>query len=340
MRFHSDPALPRCDRATLVHGRRSSAQVPPKTRYAPPRTVMPRHPSPSSRFIETLISTSAASSAILAGLLGWAYLRSHSDLALAQMADSVSDVFTSVALLWALRISAKPPDDSHPFGHHSAEPVAALVVAVLVGVLSAEVLQSAVRSLLHGRALQLGWSLVAMLMLKTGLKVVFAGLTRSARRTYEPAVHAFHIDARNDVLLGLTSVAGFFGAKYGGQPSVDAWLALPVGLWIGASGVMLGWQSVQLLMGTAPPLVRQRALLLIAESLPGVVEVRALKARHHGTSIHVWLEIHVDPILTIRRAHDIGEAVESRLLEESDVCDAVVHVDGAQSRPGEEETAG
>ena len=292
---------------------------------------MSSHP-PSPRFVTRLVAFSAALSAVLAVLFLGAYGRTSSELAFAQMADSGADVLTSVALLWALRVSAKPPDESHPFGHQSAQPVAALVVAVLVGVLSVEVLESAVRALVEGGALRLDGSLAVLLGLKTGLKAALAGLTGRASRNAS-AVRAFHVDARNDVLLGLTSVAGFLGAKYGAAPSLDAWLALPVGLWIGGSGVMLGWESVRLLMGTAPPPDRQNTLVGLAASLPDVWRVGAFKARYHGSLLHVWLEIHVDPTLTVGRAHDIGEAVEARLLEEPDVCDVVVHVDAAETRP-------
>ena len=51
------------------------------------------------------------------------------------------------------------------------------------------------------------------------------------------------MDARNDVLVGLLALVGYFVARYG-WPSLDAWLALPIALWIGTSGVLLvGWKT-------------------------------------------------------------------------------------------------
>ena len=56
------------------------------------------------------------------------------------------------------------------------------------------------------------------------------------RRTHSPAVRALEVDARNDVLVGVVALGGFFAARYG-SVGWDAWLAMPIACWIGASGI-------------------------------------------------------------------------------------------------------
>ena len=73
------------------------------------------------------------------------HIVSGSQLALAQAADSVSDMFAGVVLTWAVKQASQPADAEHPLGHGRAEPLAALAVALLAGVLSVEVLRTAVR---------------------------------------------------------------------------------------------------------------------------------------------------------------------------------------------------
>lgn len=80
-------------------------------------------------------------------------------------------------------------------------------------------------------------------------------------------------------------------------------------------------------MGVAPPKERQDQLVQLASATEGVGNVTSLKARYDGTRLHVWMEIRVDGNLSLRDAHDIGEAVERRLLLEADVSTAMVHVD-------------
>lgn len=280
----------------------------------------------SERLARRLVVASLSASVLLAVALGAAYFAYDSELALAQAADSFADLLTGGALFWALHVSLQPPDENHPFGHQGAQPVAALVVATLVGVVAVEVVVNAVQTLIGGSRVLLAWPLAAALGAKVAFKSGLLALARPREREGS-VLRAFRVDARNDVLLGLTSIAGFFAAKYVGLKALDAWLAIPVGLWIFVSGSLLGLENMRYLMGTAPPKERQRDLASIAGTVEGVSRVESLKARFHGNDIHVWIEIHVDAELPIAAAHDVGEAVEQRVMEEPDVCDVMVHVD-------------
>lgn len=280
-----------------------------------------------------IIGASVGVSALLFVLLGAAHVAFGSELALAQAADSLADVLTASALIWAIRLSQRPPDRDHPFGHQSAQPIAALVISVLTGVLAAEVLREAIGAILAGSAPTVTTSLLAVLSAKAALKAVFAGLALSASRRRAPALYAFFIDARNDVILGVTSVVGLGLSTWLGIPTLDAWLAIPVAGWIAWSGVSLGRENASLLMGAMPTADRIDTIRSLARSTPGVRRVASVQARHHGNEIHVWLEIRVDPELTVREGHDIGEAVERRLLAEEDIYRADVHIDAATNEP-------
>lgn len=280
-----------------------------------------------------LLASSLVSVALLVGL-GLAFLATGSKLALAQAADSLADALTGLGLLWALRLSLQPPDEEHPYGHHGAQPIASLVVAMVVGALALEVLLDSVGALRTGQAAVLGGSVALGLSLKVAIKAVFVRLASSPRLLRDnAALRAFRLDARSDVIVGLTSLAGFVGARYGGWPMLDAWLALPVAVWIGVSGVMLAKESIELLMGTAPPRAWQEGLMKELLDRPQVRAVTEMKARSFGDRTQVWVEIRVDPHLTIGEGHDIGEEVEAYLLRREGISDAVVHVDAATGLP-------
>ncbi|MEX1363407.1 MAG: cation diffusion facilitator family transporter [Nannocystaceae bacterium] len=276
-----------------------------------------------------LLASGLVSVALLVGL-GLAYAATGSKLALAQAADSLADALTGVGLLWALRVSRRPPDDEHPYGHHGAQPVAALVVAMLVGALAIEVLVDAVSALRTGHAAALGWSIAAGIGVKVVIKTVFVRLSSDPGLLQANAtLRAFRVDARSDVIVGLASLVGFAAARFGDWPMLDAWLALPVAAWIGISGALLARESIDLLMGTAPPTAWQDALSKDLLLLPRVRAVGGIKARSFGDHTHVWVDIRVDPHLTVGEGHDIGEAVEAYLLRREGISDAVVHVDAA-----------
>jgi cation diffusion facilitator family transporter len=270
---------------------------------------------------------SAAVSVGLLGLLVAVHLATDSNLALSQAADSFSDVFTAIALFVSMRVAAAPPDEDHPAGHQRAEPVAALIAAVMAGVVAFEVLRGAITDLFGGYEPIMSYPLLGVFALKIAIKggvIVFA--MRVSRTDKSPALGALVVDARNDVLVGLLAVVGFFAARAGGS-QWDAWLAIPVALWVGASGFMLARENIGFLMGEAPEPARRRDLEAIAASVPGVISVHNLVASFHGAELDVLIHVVVDPSLSLRAAHDIGHAVESKLLAEDDVCNAVVHVD-------------
>jgi cation diffusion facilitator family transporter len=276
-----------------------------------------------------LLTSSLVSVALFAGL-GLAWLATGSSLALAQAADSLSDALTGLGLLWALRLSRKPPDDEHHYGHHGAQPIAALVVAMLVGGLALEVGMQAIDALISGAAPALGWPVAAAIGSKVAIKLLFVRLASDRELLRQnAALRAFRVDAASDVVVGTASLLGLAAARYGGLPSLDAWLALPVAAWIGISGFRLARESIELLMGTAPPQPWQEELRAAVAGMPGVLGVANLRARSFGDGTHVWVEIRVDPRLTVGQAHDLGEGVERWLLEREGICDAVVHVDAA-----------
>jgi cation diffusion facilitator family transporter len=272
-----------------------------------------------------LTRATAVLSACFSAALWIAATRFHSDLALAQASDSLLDVAGAVVLAWVVHVARAPGDERHPMGHSRAEPLGALGIAALAGVLALEVGISAVESLLGKGAMVPSMFLVGLFSAKILFKLV---IWRLAARGKGPAFSALLVDARNDCLVGGLALIGFAGARLG-TPTIDAWLALPSALWIGWSGVSLARENIDLLMGVAPEPDRQAALLAFAASVPQVVDAHDLVAHYLGTLLSVHVHISVKGELTVRQAHDIGEQVRHLLLEQEDVGHCSVHIDPA-----------
>ncbi len=268
--------------------------------------------------------TLAGSLALVLALFAawWAF---QSQLALSQAADSFMDVFTAAVLTWTVGISRQPEDEEHPFGHTRAQPIGALVTAVLAGVVAVEVARSAINALIAGTEPRLDWLLVVVFSAKLLFKVIIYRAARpGAKRS--PALRALTVDARNDALVSILALIGFFAARFG-FAALDAWLALPIAVWIGWSGVELARDNVRMLMGEAPPAERQNELAALAAAQTGVINAHDLRAQYMGTHIHVHVHIKVDADLSLKQAHDIGEAVRIALEAEQDVAHASVHID-------------
>lgn len=266
--------------------------------------------------------TAALSGAFAAALLvvGIAFA---SQLALAQAADSAVDFGGALILSWVVQVAQRPRDADHPWGHSRAEPIGALVIAMMAAVLAVQVALSAFRALADGATVEAAPQLIALFAAKVAFKGLVFAVTR---RGSGPALRALSVDARNDVLVGLVSVIGFFGMR-AGFASWDAWLSFPVSAWIFWSGLELGRENVALLMGTSPPARRLQELTRIAEAVPGVIAAYDLRAHHLGADVSVHVSIGVSTDLTVGQGHDVGEAVRAALEREPDVLDCAVHVD-------------
>lgn len=277
---------------------------------------------------QTVVRASLAANALFlvaAALVGGAL---ESRLVLAQAADSTLDVLGGVLLAWSVRLSREPRDEGHPFGHGRAEPLGALVTAVLAGVLGFEVLQGAVASLVSGRTAEIGAAAGVLLAAKLVAKVVIAV---AARRGEGPALRAVFVDARNDTLACSGSLVGFALARIWGW--LDAALAVPIALYIVWSGVGLARENLRYLMGEAPPREVLDELRARAAGVEDVRAVRPVRAHWIGPTLQVEVAITVDEDASATRAHDIALRVQERLEEHPDVEEVFVHVDTPAARP-------
>jgi cation diffusion facilitator family transporter len=253
---------------------------------------------------------------------------------LSQAADSFVDLFTSSAILYAIHVGGQPADAGHPRGHHRAEPIAALIAAVLAGMLAFEVIRSAIEALVQGASPRMHGLVAAAFSAKlVGKLGVFAAARVWERRMKSPALRALAVDARNDVSVAAVALVGFFAARYG-SPGWDAWLAIPIGMWIAFAGLSLALENVRMLMGGAAPAARQHALRALAEGIPGVRGSRGWKVRYEGPGLEVVLTILLDEGLSLRAACGLAREVERRLTAEPDVVQVTVHLDVVDPRRG------
>lgn len=273
---------------------------------------------------QKLVSLALALNVAVLVAAGLIYFASRSQLVLAQGADSLLDVAAGVVLAVSISVGRQPKDEDHPFGHDRAEPIGAMIAAVLAGVLAFEVLRSGVAALIAGERAELDlWVAVLLASKLVGKVGLLAALGRTERGS---ALDAARVDARNDVAACASSLGGYAMVQ-AGWGWADAALALPVGLYIGYSGFLLARDNLRFLMGESPPREVLEELRRRAGEVVGVLDVPHLRAQHLGTALHVHVSILVEGGQSATQGHDISVAVQRRLEEHEAVSEAFVHVD-------------
>ena len=275
------------------------------------------------------INIMLASVKIVAGFFGNAYVL------IADGIESAMDVGGSIVIWGGLKVAARPPDPTHPYGHGKAEPVAAVIVAI--GVLAAALglaIQSVREIFLphHGPA---PYTLVVLIVAVIVKETLYRYVIRFGRNVESTAVQTDAWHHRTDAI---TSVAAFIGisvALVGGEPwqSADDWAALFACALIGANGYRLLRPALYEIMDTAPGGKIVRSIRRAARSVPGVIEVEKCRVRKMGLDFYVDLHVGVKDSISVREGHEIAHQVKTAIQQnDSRVADVLVHIEPAQNQ--------
>jgi len=241
--------------------------------------------------------------------------------------NSLTDIMASVAIFVAVRVGTTSADEDHPFGHHRAEPIAGLIVAIFAAILGFEVLRNAFESIFTPRELVIYWYIFAIVIVSIVLKIFLTILFKiEAKRNKSPALFASSIDHRNDILVSCSVLIGSILVRLG-HPLFDSSVAFVIGSFIVYSGFKIGVENVNFLMGKTPDQETIDRLKSLALSVDGVLDLNEVKAHYLGNFIQIEIHIEVDRRQTTQRSHSIATEVRNILQEEEIVDFAFVHVD-------------
>jgi len=246
--------------------------------------------------------------------------------------NNATDIVASVAVLVGLRISQKPPDSDHAYGHFRAETIAALLASFIMAVVGLQVLVEAVRSWYAGdyTAPNL-WAAGVALICAVVMLGVYRYNSRLAQKINSQALHAAAKDNRSDAWVSIGAAVGIVGSQFG-LPWLDKVAAILVGLLICKTAWEIFRDSTHLLTDGFD----QKQLTDLRSAVarvPGVETIKDVKARVHGSHVLVDVVIEVDGGLTLVEGHEICNQVEARLKRSHNIMHVHVHVE-----PRSEET--
>lgn len=240
--------------------------------------------------------------------------------------NNTTDILASISVLIGLRLSQKPADEDHLYGHWKSEMVASMVASFIMVIVGIEVLYSTIRMISEGTK-----EAPDMIAAWTGLFSAFVMYAvyrynrNLARKINSHSVMAAAKDNLSDSWVSIGAAVGILGSQFG-LPWLDPVTAVIVGLLI----LKTGWDifrdaSHQLTDGFDVDLIKEYKQTIF--TISGVKGINDLKARNYGNNIVVDCVITVNPSLDISTAHDISTMVEQKLMEEYDIYDVHVHVE-------------
>lgn len=243
----------------------------------------------------------------------------------AMVADAVhsfSDLATDIVVIVFARISAKPRDDGHDYGHGKYETLATILISMALGVVGVGILVNsigAVRSVLDGGVLPRPGlvALVAAVLSIAAKEILYRYTVREGRAIDSPSVVANAWHHRSDALSSLGTLVGIGCAYFLGDKwrIADPIAALIVAVFIFKVAFDLIRTGVGELLEKSLPEETEREILRIVTLDPAVREPHNLRTRRIGAAIAIEIHIRVDGAMTVARSHALTVGIERRLRE-------------------------
>ena len=252
--------------------------------------------------------------------------------------NNLSDASGSIVAFVGFRLSAKPADAKHPYGHARFEYIAGMLVAALTLAVGFEVAKSSVEKIVTPTSPTVSAFTVAVLtvsvVIKTGMFLLNHIL---GKRMDSPVLKATAADSRNDALITLSVLAAMAIEAIWGL-AADGWIGLSVAVFILYSGVRLVLDTVHPLLGTAGTAEMRQALTEVLSREERVLGLHDLLIHDYGPS-HCYASVHVelDQCEDAMFGHELIDRLERECLESLGVHlvihhDPVVTQDPLQAR--------
>ncbi|TET17706.1 MAG: cation transporter [Dehalococcoidia bacterium] len=233
----------------------------------------------------------------------------------ADAVHSISDLFTDIVVILGIRLSSRPADEDHAYGHGRFETIAtSLIGAMLVGA-GVFIAWKSGFSLYRGEINIPGYAVVVVAAVSILSKEwIYRVTQRVARRVGSSALHvnAWHhrTDALSSVAVLFGAVAGLLGWGYGDQSA-----AIVVGVMVSIVGLnALSKVFVELTEGSISG-EEQRSIAEAIQGVPGVKGWHRLRTRLVGREVFMDVHLLVDSRLSVAEGHRICSTVESAIMQ-------------------------
>lgn len=244
--------------------------------------------------------------------------------------NNLSDAGSQIISLISFRISAKPADREHPFGHARIEYVASMIVSFLVLLIGFELLRESIAKIITPEPPERSWIAVAVLLGSIAVKLWLALFNRTLGKRINSAVmRATAADCLSDAIS--TSAVLISTACLLLFPSLtlnlDAYMGVIVAILIMVAGVRILNETKNSILGEAPSDEVVRQITELVESTPGALGIHDLTVHSYGPGhILAALHVEVDGKVDVFQSHDMIDNIERTLRRDYGI-EATIHMD-------------
>ena len=241
--------------------------------------------------------------------------------------NNLTDAGSSIVTFIGFKLSSKPTDRDHPFGHGRMEYVAGFIVSIIIFLVGFELMKSSVEKLITPEAVEFSYLALAILIASVLVKLyMFYYNNTIAKKINSISVKATARDCLTDC-VATSVVAVTFVINKIFSVNIDGITGLLVALFILYAGFNTAKETIGLLLGTAPEKEYVEEIENFTLTLKGVTGIHDLMVHNYGPGRQIIsLHAEVDANANVNDAHDDIDNAE-RAIEEKFNCIAVIHMD-------------
>ncbi len=290
----------------------------------------PRDPRVRARFgmlegwVSIVVNLLLAAGKLVLGII------MHSAGLISDAVHSLGDMATSLVVIVGFRVSRKPPDPEHPFGHEKSEQIATLIISVLLVIAGFELGKETLLALISdpggGAEDKLTWGLGAILVGMMLIKEVLAKFSYAlAKIIVSSTLQADGWHHRTDALTTGIVIIGLAGRNFG-WPWLDGIAGLMVSLFIIGTGIQMAYVSISPLLGETAVAEEIDIIKVIGQKVQGINSIHDIRVQRYGKFNFTTLHVELSDRIGVHRMHEITVQIETRILKKFP-GECVVHID-------------
>ncbi len=271
-------------------------------------------------------------SIVLAAIKGVAGVLGNSYALIADAIESTSDVFTSIIVLTGLKIAKKPADDTHPYGHGKAEPIAGIIVASALFVAAIIIIIQSIHEIITPHHAPASFTLIVLIVVVLVKELLFRFILDVGKMVNSVAVKNDAWHHRSDAI---TSGAAFIGISIAliggtGYEEADDYAALCASIIIIYNAYRMFKPALFEVMDTAPSREVIQNFIYTSLTVEGVVAIDKCFARKMGFEYYIDMHVIVDGNISVYQGHEISHKVKEKLMETFPaISNVLIHIEPA-----------
>lgn len=256
-----------------------------------------------------------------------------SQVLIADGIHNAGDVIATMAALGATRVSKKPADEDHPYGHGKAEVIASAIVAIIL-VLAAIYMGYHSFEALFEPAVEASFiGLLAAFISLVAKQVLYKYCMKLGKLENSKSLIATAYDHLADVYASIAAVLGIGLALIGDRFEIevlrygDPVAGIVVSYFVLKLGIEIGKEAIDVLMETNVPPKQLEKYRAIVQRMPDVKRIDRIRAREHGHYVIVDIRVGIPGSYTIQQGHDISRQMKKNIMDaHQEVDEVLIHL--------------